>query len=86
MSRGQRPLILRKKNLYLPRFYFSSALRAEFSPACQSRQAKKERGFRGKEFLPACCPAKRDCGFLPAAAGGGQIIGSDSVSLTDELN
>ena len=48
--------------------------------------SKKERGFRGKEFLPACCPAKRDCGFLPAAAGGGQIIGSDSVSLTDELN
>jgi len=53
----------------------SATLLKIFPGSPQNRQAKRK-GVLGvrvpKEFLPACCPAKQDCGFLPAAAGGGQ--------------
>ena len=54
-------------------------------PGSPKQAGKKEKGFRGnapkespkatlrgKNFCPSVCPAKQDCGFLPAAAGGGQ--------------
>jgi len=45
-------------------------------PRLAPKQAAKRKGVLGvrvpREFLPACCPMKQDCGFLPAACGGGQ--------------
>jgi len=59
-------------------------------PRLAPKQAAKRKGVLGvrvpREFLPACCPTKQDCGFLPAAAGGGLIVRSGFVSWICGLN
>ena len=49
------------------------------------KAGKKTEGFMSFNFPGNFLPASQRV-FLPAAAGGGQFIGSDSVFLTGELN
>jgi len=55
-------------------------------PGSPKQASKKEKGFREREFLPACCPPKADYGFLPAACGGGQLVMTGFASWIYGLN
>jgi hypothetical protein len=63
--------------------YIFSARSTEknFSPAQPNRRAKRK-GVLGEEIF---CPRANRV-FLPAACGGGQIIGPGFASLTGGLN
>jgi len=52
-----------------------------FSRLAQSRRAKRKGVLGEGNFCPSVCPAKQDCEFLPAAAGGGQSEFSVGIFL-----